>query len=76
MKVKINIEWLEQNVFNHHPQVREIIAEHNCTGVYQYDVNVRGAGKYGVRVGFFDKRLYRGKFYVTPTEGNYQMVAE
>lgn len=76
MKVKINQEWLEKNVFNHHPDVKQIIEDHNYTGEYQFDVNIKEGGKYGVRVGFFDDRLYRNKIFVTPTEGNYQIIEE
>lgn len=74
MKVKVNLDWLEEHVFNHHPNVRDVIVEHNCIGEYQYDVNIKGGDKYGVRVGFFDDRLRSKKFFITPTEGNYQIV--
>ena len=76
MRIKISRDWLEKNVFNHHSEVRPIIEDHDYIGIYQYDVNIKGNGKYGVRVGFFDNRLYRNKFFVTPTEGNYQIVEE
>ena len=76
MKVKINREWLEKNVYNHHPDVKKVIEDHDCIGEYQFDVVIKGGAKYGVRVGFFDDRLYRNKFYVTPTEGNYQLIEE
>lgn len=76
MKIKINREWLENNVFNHHPETKQIIEDHNYIGEYQFDVVIKGGSKYGVRVGFFDDRLYRKKFFVTPTEGNYQIIEE
>lgn len=76
MKIKIDREWLEKNVFNHHTDVKKVIEDHNYIGVYQYDVNIKSSGKYGVRVGFFDDRLYRKKFFVTVTEGNYQIFEE
>lgn len=76
MKIKISRDWLETNVFNHHPEVKPIIEDYDCIGIYQYDVNIKGGDKYGVRVGFFDDRLYRKKFFVTPTEGNYQIIEE
>lgn len=76
-KVKVSCDWLESHVFNHHPSVKQIITDHDCTGIYQFDVNIRENGrKYGVRVGFFDDRLHRGKFFITPTEGNYQIIDE
>ena len=71
MKIKVSLDWLESHVFNHHPEVQQIIVEHNCIGVYQYDVFIKEGGKYGVRVGFFDERLRGKKFFITPTEGNY-----
>lgn len=76
MKIKINRDWLEKNVFNHHAEIKQIIEDHECIGIYQYDVNVKGGSKYGVRVGFFDDRLYRKKLFVTVTEGNYQIFEE
>lgn len=78
MKVKINLEWLEENVYNHPlgHLWKEVIEDHGRTGEYQFDVTIRGGGKYGVRVGFFDKRLYRNRLYVTPTEGNYELLEE
>ena len=69
MKIKVNLEWLESHVFNHHPDVKKVIVEHGCVGIYQYDVK-----NYGVRVGFFDNRLKGKKFFVTPTDGNYQIM--
>jgi hypothetical protein len=48
--------------------------DHDCIGEYQYDVTIKNDGKYGVRVGFFDSRFPKGKFYVTPTEGNYEII--
>ena len=77
MKVIINKEWLEENVYNHSLNGKlwkEVIEEHDRTGEYQFDVTIKGGGRYGVRVGFFDKRLYRNKLYVTPTEGNYKLL--
>lgn len=77
MKVKINREWLEQNIFNHEFKGaiwKEVIEDHDYTGEYQFDVVIKGGRKYGVRVGFFDSRLPYGKVYVTPTEGNYEFV--
>ena len=76
MKIKVDLEWLENNVFNHHPNVRQVIVEHGCVGEYQYDVNIKEGGKYGVRVGFFDERLRRKKFFITPTEGNYHIISD
>lgn len=77
MKIKVNREWLEENVFNHEFNGaiwKQVIEDHNCTGEYQFDVNIKNKGKYGVRVGFFDQRLPYNKVYITPTEGNYEII--
>lgn len=79
MKIKINHEWLEKNVFHHEfkGQIwKQVIEDHNCIGEYQFDVNLKEGEKLGVRVGFFDDRLPRKKVYTTVTEGNYEIIEE
>lgn len=79
MKVRINHEWLERNVFTHEfngETWKQVIEDHKCIGEYQFDITLKGGVKYGVRVGFFDDRLPGKKVYTTVTEGNYEIIKE
>lgn len=78
MKVKVNHEWLESNVFKHEfegASRREVIEDNDCIFDFEFEVRIKETGElYGVRVSIHDPRLYRKKLYITPTVGNYEFI--
>lgn len=85
MKVKISSEWFRKNVIrNETGKIREerelwykILEDHNFIGEFQFEVRVKESNELvGIRVGFFDKRFYKNKLYMTVDPGNYKFIEE
>lgn len=74
-RIRVNPEVIDGKFEMSQKDYDKVIADHGYIGYYQYDVNIKETGKrYGVRVGFFDKRFYRNKFFITVEEGNYEIL--
>ena len=79
LKVRVCEKWLAGQGDGTYPEsaIRFAVQQdHGFVGIYQFDVRLaEDQSLYGVRVLFEDKRLYRGRLYVTPPVDSYEFVS-